>query len=465
MKNTRIIKFTLAMLILLVIQSSNIFAQVRDVEKLFLEQNYSEVLKVIDPLMNAFDGTPAITSTLYFMRASSRFNAIYKARTGFVIDPIYDIDAPIGIRVDRARFEFETNANYLKLIDGAISDANQAIKFGKEFNESLEKLEGYQREDKLKEFVAFYRFGTERELDIREIEALSYLEKAQFITNKSADFESAKSIFLALDNGSRFKKSPITAAEMRYMVALGQIDDALALFLKTSKADKSIVNSLPAMVEAFDLVGNYKHTEAFLLREALRQVSTDKGQVIPANFYLIKSGMKLHLYNYTYASKILPTNKLLPLQRARLASAYMLKGNLTPSESAFIKNAPDVIKAENATQPLDVQLNSVMLKLQSTDKKETESAKKMLEEMLKKDGANAAIWAVSGYAKMLSNDFKGAEIDLSAAIKKDPYVAFTYKAFENRALVHKKLGKADLAAKDEKDHNQFQQLLALLAAA
>ena len=66
---------------------------------------------------------------------------------------------------------------------------------------------------------------------------------------------------------------------------------------------------------------------------------------------------------------------------------------------------------------------------------------------------------------MLNNDFAGAETDLSAAIKKEPFLAFANKAFENRALVYKKLGKADLAAKDEKDDVQFKQILGLLSAA
>jgi Tfp pilus assembly protein PilF len=72
--------------------------------------------------------------------------------------------------------------------------------------------------------------------------------------------------------------------------------------------------------------------------------------------------------------------------------------------------------------------------------------------------------AVRGYAKMLSNDFAGAEADLSAAIKAEPFLAFANKAFENRALAYKKLGKADLAVKDEKENAQFKQVLGLLAA-
>ena len=92
------------------------------------------------------------------------------------------------------------------------------------------------------------------------------------------------------------------------------------------------------MVEAFDMVGNYKYAEGFLVREAIRQITIDKGQVIPANFTRLKSVMKSHLANLNFAIRIPATDKLLPFQRARLASAYNIKGNLTPAESAFIKN-------------------------------------------------------------------------------------------------------------------------------
>ncbi|MEK7723917.1 MAG: hypothetical protein AAB336_06180 [Acidobacteriota bacterium] len=266
---------------------------------------------------------------------------------------------------------------------------------------------------------------------------------------------------------TRFKRGETLAAEIRYKIALGQIADAELLFDKWMKANGLSLKkeiAVVSMVEAFDLVGNYKYTEGFLIREAIRQITIDKGKVIPANFTILKSAMKLHLYNMNYAVNISPTGKLLPFQRARLASAYNIKGNLTPAETAFVKNAPDVFKTEKETPPMDTQLLSVMLKLQSTDKKESDAAKKTLEEMLKKDATNAAILSVRGYSKMLAEDFAGAETDLSAAIKKDPFLAFANKAFENRALVYKKLGKADLAAKDEKEINQFRQLLAFLAA-
>lgn len=35
------------------------------------------------------------------------------------------------------------------------------------------------------------------------------------------------------------------------------------------------------MVEAFDLTGNYRYDEAFLIREAVRQIMLDKGIVVP----------------------------------------------------------------------------------------------------------------------------------------------------------------------------------------
>ncbi len=472
MKNTRIIKFALTMLILLVFQFTNVLAQgdsVRRVSKLYDDKKFSEVLSVIDPALVEYQNVPAYQSKLYFIRGSSRFNVVYQARTGgvFGADSVFDENRP--------RFELAYQDSFINLINGAISDLQQAVISGQASTKVVPKLDGNDPN---------FTYDLNFETEILNWQALANLEKAQFITNSSADFSAAYAVFNELDsihdaNISRFggkfgddntrvKSGEMLAAEIRTKVALGEIEAANLLFGKWQKANgySSLKKQLaiPAMVEAFDMVGNYKQTEAFLIREAIRQITIDKGKVVPANLVLHKAAMKSHLANLNFAIRIPPSNKLLSLQRARLASAYNVKGNLTPAETAFIKNAPDVIKTDKNTPPLDVQLLSVLLKLQSTDKKESASAMKTLEEMLKKDATNAALLAVRGYAKMMGEDFAGAETDLSAALKKDPFLAFANKAFENRALVYKKLGKADLAAKDEKDHAQFKQLLAMLAA-
>jgi tetratricopeptide (TPR) repeat protein len=479
MNYTRITKFTLAMLILLSVQFSNVFAQKTAdylaVEKLYNEKKFTAVLGSIDPVIARYEFNYKDDKDfseqlliLYYFRGSSRFNAIYQARMGVIFgsDTVFDEARP--------RFELTYNDKFIKILDEATADLKKAWEIGTAGLIAKKEDSGFA-----------YRFKN-TEFQIKKIEALTYLEKAQFVTNKNADFLATKYAFdefeplYSLYNSSptsfadfdadntRFKDAEVLAAEMRYKVALGQIDDATSLFDKWLKAKSFSLKKEPAvaaMVEAFDMVGNYKHTEGFLIREAIRQITIDKGKVIPANFTRLKSVMKSHLSNMNFAVNIPPTGKLLPFQRARLASAYNIKGNLTPAESAFIKNATDVLNAEKETPPLDTQLLSVMLKLQSTDKKESAAAKKTIDELIKKDATNAAILAVRGYSKMLSNDFIGAETDLSAAIKKDPFLAFANKAFENRALVYKKLGKADLAAKDEKENNQFQQLLSFLAAA
>jgi hypothetical protein len=472
--NKQIIKLFAAILFLIAVQSFNIFAQKSDgfaeVEKLYNDKKFTAVLSAIDPVI-ARNNSEEKLLRLYYMRGSSRFNAIYQARTGNVFgsDTVFDEKRP--------RFELTYNDSFIKLLDGAIGDLKKAYEVGSANLAANKEDTGFA-----------YRFKT-YEFEIRKIEALTYLEKAQLVTNANADFllvreafdrlEPLYSLYLGLggatsfadfDSGyTRFKDDEVLAAELSYKIALGQIDEANLLFDKWMKANGVLTRkevAVSAMVEAFDLVGNYKYTEGFLLREAVRQITIDKGKVVPANFTLLKTAMKSHLYNLNYAVNISPTGKLLPFQRARLANAYNFKGSLTSAESEFVKNAPDVIKTENKeTPPLDTQLISVMLKLQSTDKKESVAAKKTLEEMLKKDATNAAILAVRGYSKMLAEDFTAAETDLSAAIKKDPFLAFANKAFENRSLVYKKLGKADLAANDAKENAQFQQLIAFLAAA
>ncbi len=476
--NKQIFKLSAAILFLIVVQFSNIFAQktvdFTAVEKLYNDKKFTAVLSSIEPVIARYElnykddkDFSEQLLILYYFRGSSRFNAIYQARTGLIFgsDTVFDETRP--------RFELTYNDKFIKILDEATADLKKAWEIGSA-NLIRKDDSGFA-----------YRFKS-TEFQIKKIEVLIYLDKAQFVTNSNADFLATKYAFDEFEplyslynsgptsfadfdsDNTRFKDAEILAAEMRYKIALGQIDDANLLFDKWLKAKSFSLKKEPAvaaMVEAFDMVGNYKYTEAFLVREAIRQITIDKGQVIPANFTRLKSVMKSHLANMNFAVNIPPTGKLLPFQRARLASAHNIKGNLTPAESAFIKNAPDVFKAEKETPPLDTQLLSVILKLQSTDKKESDAAKKTLDEMVKKDATNAAILAVRGYSKMLNNDFAGAETDLSAAIKKDPFLAFANKAFENRALVYKKLGKVDLAAKDEKENAQFQQLLAFLAAA
>lgn len=472
-KFMKLTKIIIAISILIAVQFSNVFAQntnLRKVSELHAAKKFNEVLSLIDPLLIEYKDVPANLSNAYFLRGSSRFNAIYQARTGvvFASDKMFDEKRP--------RFEITYNDTFIKLLDGAISDFQQSIVSGQASQKVPRKNDGNDPS---------FTYDLNFETEILNRQALTHLEKAQFATNSYADFSAAAALFYELDSihdanitrfggkfgddNTRVKEGEMLAAEICTKVALGQIDEALVLHDKWQKANGySVLKkqlAIPAMVEAFDLTGNYKHTEAFLIREAIRQITVDKGKVIPANLAPHKAAIKAHLYNLNFAIGIPPTGKLLPFQRARLVSAYNVKGNLTPAESAFVKNAPDVIKAEKETPPLEVLLNSVMLKLQSTDKKESNAAKKTIDELIKKDATNAAILAIRGYSKMLNNDFAGAETDLSAAITKEPFLAFANKAFENRALVYKKLGKTDLAAKDEKENAQFQQLLAFLASA
>jgi hypothetical protein len=476
--NKQFIKLSAAITFLIAVQFSNIFAQKTAdylaAEKLYNEKKFTAVLSSIDPVIAKYDYNYKDDKDfseqlliLYYMRGSSRFNAIYQARTGMIFgsDTVFDEARP--------RFELTYNDKFIKILDEATADLKKAWEIGAA-NLIRKDDSGFA-----------YRFKS-TEFQIKKTEALIYLDKAQFVTNSNADFLATQYAFAALEplyslynssptsfadfdsDNTRFKDAEVLAAEMRYKIALGQIDDANLLFDKWMKAKSFSLKKEPAvaaMVEAFDMVGNYKHAEGFLVRESIRQITIDKGKVVPANFTRLKSVMKSHLANMNFAVNISPAGKLLPFQRARLASAYNIKGNLTPAEIAFIKNAPDVFKAEKEMPPLDTQLLSIMLKLQSTDKKESNAAKKTLEELLKKDATNAAILSVRGYSKMLNNDFAGAEIDLSAAIKKDPFLAFANGAFQNRAVSYKKLGKADLAANDEKENSQFQQLLAFLAAA
>lgn len=288
-------------------QSSRGFTEV---EKLYNDNKFTAVLNAIDAVISQSNNGETLTK-LYHMRGSSRFNAIYQARTGVIFgsDKTFDETRP--------RFELEYNEKFIKLLNGASRDLKQAMEIGS----------AYQSENK--DNSGFANRFKDTEFNIRKVEALIYLEKAQVVTNTAADFLAVENAFLVLeplytpylgntsfdemDNALiRLKGVNMLAAEIRTKVALGDINTANFLFDKLMKAKGTSRRNeiiIPAMVEAFDLVGNYKHTEGFLLREAVRQITIDRGKIVPANLAIHKAAMKSHLYNLNYAAQIPPTGK------------------------------------------------------------------------------------------------------------------------------------------------------------
>lgn len=89
---------------------------------------------------------------------------------------------------------------------------------------------------------------------------------------------------------------------------------------------------------------------------------------------------------------------------------------------------------------------------------------KLINDVLQNDAKNAPALAARGYANYLKGDFAAAEADLSAAIKANIFVAHLDDALTTRALVYKKLGKADFAANDEKQADIFNHIFGAIAA-
>lgn len=405
-------------------------------------------------------------ATDYFNEGKTIIEAVYAGRTNTALGSY----APIELR--RQTLELAYNEPIIKKIDEAIAILEKA--------KQLARREGVAAAADGNSSTAGDRQGLER--NASEYLALGYSEKAQFITNKQADFkrvtanfdDAARAVIGYYDARTSWMKSGyLIAAELRALVAQNEFDQALKIFQVWQTVDDSNINlkflkkqtAVPAMTEAFDLTGNFNHARSILLAAAFEQIRKDAGKFVPANHEATKLATKAHLRNVAYAAQIPPTDKMLLFQRARRAGALFLKGNPSAADAAFIIHAPDLIALPNGEiAPLETKLFAAKLKLQSASETDKAAGLKIITEMLQKNPNNVAALAARGFANHLKNDFARAETDLSAAIKLNPFLAFFNDAFSTRALVYRKLGKPDLAAADEKQAAQFKQALGMLAA-
>ncbi|MEK7723918.1 MAG: hypothetical protein AAB336_06185 [Acidobacteriota bacterium] len=133
--NQQFIRLTAAIAFLFAVQFSSVFAQTSvgfaEVQKLYDEQKFNAVLGAIDPLIVQYDSNykndkefAETLSKLFYLRGSSRFNAIYQLRTGVILgsDKVSDEKRP--------RFEVEFTDKLIKLLDGASSDLKQGYEIG-----------------------------------------------------------------------------------------------------------------------------------------------------------------------------------------------------------------------------------------------------------------------------------------------------------------------------------------------
>ena len=391
---------------------------------------------------------------------------IYKTRTGTAIDSY----APIEAR--RQSFELSYDAEYSKKLDEAIAILKKA--------ESMANAKGLEEMRLGHTNIAESLRTTER--DANRYLALAYLERAQFVTNKLDDFAN---VFLNIndylikdpyyDAANSWRKSGyLISAELRSLVAQDKITQAMTLFRSWQKfvypnnnysfLKKEI--ALSSMVEAFDLTGNYNYTRGILLATAYEQVRQDGGKFIAANHEITKQAVKAHFRNLGNAYQLQESGKFLSLQLARHAGAlYLANPTQANADKQYIINAPAAIsKMQGQITSIDTKLFAARLALQSTNTDDNIKGWSIINDILKNDPNNGPALAARGFANYLKGDFVSAESDLSTAIKANVFVAHFNDAIKTRALVYKKLGKADLAASDEKMADSFNNLFGVIAA-
>ncbi len=402
----------------------------------------------------------------YFYEGKDVVEKIYLARTGTAIGSYALIEQR------RQTFELIYDAQYTKKLDEAIANLEKAERLANAEAAEEARLGHINDAEKLK--------STEQEAN--RYLALAYLEKAQFVTNKLDDFGSVltnlndyiiKNPYYDAASGWR-KSGYLISVELRSLVAQNKIAQALSIFRpwqtlvypnKNYEFIKKEI-ALPSIAEAFDLTGNFNYTRGVLLATAYEQIGRDGGKFVPANHEITKQTLKAHFRNLGNAYQIPESGKLLSLQIARRAGAFYLAD--TPPNAAakqFIINAPaGISKIPGQTAPLDTKLYAARLALQSTNADDKAKGLKLINDILQNDAKNAPALAARGYANYLKGDFTAAEADLSAAIQANIFVAHFNDALTTRALVYKTLGKADLAAKDEKQADVFNQVFGAIAA-
>lgn len=401
----------------------------------------------------------------YFYEGKNLVEKIYAARTGT------ELGSYALIEQRRRTFELSYNEPIIKKLDGAIADLEKAKSLAA--SEAIKKIA--EGDGKSAESVKVI------ERNSAEYLALAYLEKAQFVTNKLADFGKVTSNFDERARNDRYYDAPnswmkngyLIAAELRALVAQDKIEQALKLYggwrtivypNKNYEFLKKEI-ALPSIAEAFDLTGNFNYTRAVLLATAYEQIQRDGGNFIPANHAVTKQTAKNHQLNLGYAFQIPESGNLLPLQRARNAGALYLEGNPSAAAKQFIIDSPAVISsAPGQITPLETKIYAARLALQSANAGEKAKGLSLINGILQQDAANVPALAARGYANYLKGDFAAAEIDLSAAIKANIFLAFFNDALATRVLVYQKLGKAELAANDEKQATTLKQIFGIIVA-
>ena len=438
----------------------NTWPPVSAVEALHLAKNYPGIRAATTGLV--FDSATQSDLTgarLLYFRGNALYREIYQARA---------LQAPESekpVEPVRASFEVSYDEATTKALATALSDLTLAS----ELNNFYNGLEASGHDPQLA-------------ADIPRALGLALMEQALYVTQDPADFYKASAALReartytgyqagAFDSGPAIplRTSPTALAfEVIALVAQGQYAEARALsaaWSTTVDADLRSYRVTDALVSAYDLVGEYERTRAMLLGKAVRQIQEDAGKYDPARHTATRAAIRTHFNNLNFALQMKNEKTVPALRAARVAGALSLRGKLDESERNYVLGVPK-LKGGNwsrfATQA--GLLRAIRIQLDSADMAERQAGSTALKAALKITPDDDIARALLARAQLRLGETEVALSALNGVIERDPFLAAVIGAYTDRAAAFSKLDRATEAAKDARNHAQFENLLGKLAS-
>jgi tetratricopeptide (TPR) repeat protein len=250
-------------------------------------------------------------------------------------------------------------------------------------------------------------------------------------------------------------------------MAQGKEAEARELFTLWGKQKDSDLPrhlAIGALAAAYDFVGEYERTRAFLVTLAAQQIQLDRGKFDPTHHTHTRAALRAHLINLNFALQQKDSSPAPLLRRIRVAGALALRGNLTAAENTTLRELPLLADMGWARRPTQAtKLRAIRIDLADTNVAVQATASFALDDALKINPTDVPALALRGRSLIVSREYEAALDPLDEAIKADPILAAFCGALADRAIVYTKLDRPADAATDTRFDAQLQNILAALA--
>ncbi len=442
-----------------VAKASKAWPPVADLAALYQDKNYAGIRAATQ----GCDFDPAVHSTLagarlLFYRGDALVREIHQSRA----QQAPEADTPVA--PERRSFELSYNQDAAKALDTALTFLTRAQEI-----DSLHNGSPYLADDP----------GLRS--SISQALGLAAMEKALYVTQSPLDFATASSAyldyssltrgegdFIANDDYNRRATPLALVAQLTALVAQGKESDALELFRLWRKQKDTALRphlAVATFAAAYDLVGEYERTRAFLLTLAMQQIQADGGKFDPAHHTVTRAALRAHLFNLTQALAMKSDANAPALRRVRVAGALQLRGQLTDEERAYILAVPKLADVMWLYRPGQAgQLRAMRLRLESSNPADQAAGRTALDAALKSTPDDGLARSLLGRCHLRARDNQAAVTELSTVIKNDLALAAISGALTDRAAAYTQLGRTAEAANDTRMNAQLENLIGRLAA-